>query len=106
MMVVTTEHIPGQRVIRVLGRVLAVITRRRSAAQTGPRMRDLLTSWRRDAVGNMVEAARGRGANAVVSVRFDHHEVGESWVEVCAYGMAVVTENDRLAPAGSGKAIT
>jgi uncharacterized protein YbjQ (UPF0145 family) len=91
MMVVTTAHIPGQRVIRVLGRVLAVITRRRSSALAGARLRDLLMSWRSDAVSNMVEAAEGRGANAVLSVRFDHRDIGESWIEISAYGMAVVT---------------
>jgi uncharacterized protein YbjQ (UPF0145 family) len=104
MMVVTTEHIPGQRVIRVLGRVLAVIARRRSPAMAASRLRDLLTSWRSDAVSNMVEAAQGRGANAVLSVRFDHRDVGESWMEISVSGMAVVIENDRLAAAGTGKA--
>jgi uncharacterized protein YbjQ (UPF0145 family) len=93
-MVVTTEHIPGQRVIRVLGCVLAVITRRRSPAVAGSRLRDLLTSWRSDAVSNMVEAARRRGANAVLAVRFDHRDVGESWVEISAYGTAVVTRKE------------
>ncbi|GIH07229.1 UPF0145 protein [Rhizocola hellebori] len=96
-MVVTTEHIPGQTVTRVLGRVLAVITRRRSPAMTGPRLRDLLTAWRSDAVRNMVEAAQGRGANAVLSVRFDHRDVGESWMEISVHGMAVVTRKDSSA---------
>jgi uncharacterized protein YbjQ (UPF0145 family) len=94
MMVVTTEHIPGQEVIRVLGRVLAVITRRRSPAMAGSKLRDLLTSWRSDAVSNMVEAAQGRGANAVLSVRFDHRDIGESWVEISVYGMAVVIRKE------------
>ncbi len=105
-MVVTTEHIPGQKVIKVLGWVLAVITRRRFPSEAGAHMRDLLAGWRNDAVSNMVEAAQGRGANAVLSVRLRHRDVGESWVEISAYGTAVVTENDRLAAAGSGKAVT
>ncbi|HEX5596993.1 MAG TPA: heavy metal-binding domain-containing protein, partial [Micromonosporaceae bacterium] len=36
------------------------------------------------------------GANAVLGMQFEHREVGEMWMEVCAYGTAVVVH--RLAP--------
>lgn len=101
MLVVTTENLPGRRVTRVLGRVLAVIARQRPALAGGG-LRTLLTAWRKEAVSHLVEAAQGRGANAVLAVRLDHRDVGEAWVEICAHGTAVVTENDRLAPAGAG----
>jgi uncharacterized protein YbjQ (UPF0145 family) len=104
MLVVTTEHIPGQRVTRVVGRVLAVIARQRLPSQAGAGLRKLLTSWRKETMSHLMEAAEGRGANAVVAVRLDHREVGDKWVEISAHGTAVVTENDRLAPAGAGKA--
>ncbi|HCT77180.1 MAG TPA: hypothetical protein DGG94_09820 [Micromonosporaceae bacterium] len=99
MMVVTTDHIPGQKVIRVLGRVLGVTAQRRIPVEAGvpwgrdvpsTLLKDTLKAWRQDAVDNMTEAAHGRGANAVLGMRFDHREVGESWVEICAYGTAVV----------------
>ena len=36
------------------------------------------------------EEARNRGANAVVAMRFDTSEMGDTWTEICAYGTAVV----------------
>lgn len=115
MMVVTTDHIPGQKVIRVLGRVLGVTAQRRIPAEAGVSrgrdlsstlLKDTLKAWRQDAVDNMTEAASGRGANAVLGMRFDHREVGESWVEICAYGTAVVLAAEgkrRLPMPGWGK---
>jgi uncharacterized protein YbjQ (UPF0145 family) len=37
----------------------------------------------------MIEEAERRGANAVVAMRFDTSEMGETWTEICAYGTAV-----------------
>jgi hypothetical protein len=30
------------------------------------------------------------GANAVIGMQFEHREVGEMWMEMCAYGTAVI----------------
>jgi uncharacterized protein YbjQ (UPF0145 family) len=49
-----------------------------------------LTRWREEAVERMAQIAQKRGANAVVGMRFDHREITSSWVEICAYGTAVV----------------
>jgi hypothetical protein len=38
----------------------------------------------------MAYHARNAGANAVLGMRFDHRVISESWVEICAYGTAVV----------------
>jgi uncharacterized protein YbjQ (UPF0145 family) len=38
----------------------------------------------------MIENARIMGANAVVGMRFDSSEIGESLTEIVAYGTAVV----------------
>jgi hypothetical protein len=38
----------------------------------------------------MLEAARARGGNAVIGMRFDTSEMGDVWTEICAYGTAVV----------------
>jgi uncharacterized protein YbjQ (UPF0145 family) len=38
----------------------------------------------------MIENARIQGANAIVSMRFDSSEVGQTLTEIVAYGTAVV----------------
>ena len=37
----------------------------------------------------MVEAAEAKGANAILAMRFDTSEMGDTWTEICAYGTAV-----------------
>jgi uncharacterized protein YbjQ (UPF0145 family) len=38
----------------------------------------------------MIENARIQGANAIVSMRFDSSDVGQSLTEIVAYGSTVV----------------
>jgi uncharacterized protein YbjQ (UPF0145 family) len=38
----------------------------------------------------MINAARSRGGNAIVGMRFDNRDITGNWVEICAYGTAVV----------------
>ena len=40
----------------------------------------------------MMVAARRRGANAILGMRFDNRDITSSWVEIVAYGTAVVAE--------------
>jgi len=51
---------------------------------------ELLEDSRRHAIDRMIENARMMGANAIVGVRFDSSEIGESLTEIVAYGTAVV----------------
>lgn len=51
---------------------------------------ELLEDSRRHAIDRMVENARLMGANAIVAMRFDSSEIGESMTEIVAYGTAVV----------------
>jgi uncharacterized protein YbjQ (UPF0145 family) len=51
---------------------------------------ELLEDSRRHAMDRMIENARIMGANAVVGMRFDSSEIGESLTEIVAYGTAVV----------------
>jgi len=99
MLVVTTDALPGYDVCDVLGEVIGVTARthnpfaegiRSLQGGTNPRMAEILTRWREEAVERMAECALHRGANAVVGMRFDHREITTSWVEICAYGTAVV----------------
>jgi uncharacterized protein YbjQ (UPF0145 family) len=53
---------------------------------------ELLEDSRRHAMDRMVENAMLLGANAVVGVRFDSSEIGQSLTEIVAYGTAVVVE--------------
>lgn len=55
-----------------------------------PQAPENLTRWRTDAVTKLGEEARRLGANAVIGMRFDHRDVGEMWMELCAYGTAVI----------------
>jgi uncharacterized protein YbjQ (UPF0145 family) len=101
MLVTTTETLPGYRIERVLGPVLGVAARARSAFVEGLRSvadghsvsaehrRELFTAHRIEAVRRMLDEAAAAGANAVVAMRFDHRPVTEMWNEICAYGTAV-----------------
>lgn len=51
---------------------------------------ELLEDSRRHAMDRMIENARLMGANAVVGMRFDSSEIGESLTEIVAYGTAVI----------------
>jgi uncharacterized protein YbjQ (UPF0145 family) len=100
VLVVTMDHLPGYEIRAILGEVVSSIARTRNPYREGvknlrggaydPRAPENLTRWRTDAVAQLGEEARRLGANAVVGMRFDHREVGEMWMELCAYGTAVV----------------
>jgi uncharacterized protein YbjQ (UPF0145 family) len=99
MLVVTTEGIPGCTVQAVIGEVVGVTARSFNPFVEGvkslngklnPQLVRLLAQIRQEAVAHMVEAARRRGANAIIGMRFDHRGVTGSWNEVCAYGTAVL----------------
>jgi uncharacterized protein YbjQ (UPF0145 family) len=102
MMVVTTNDIPGWEIQRVCGEVFGLTVRSRNAfSQIGAGLKSLmggelrgmtdnLMNSRNDVMGRMLEAARARGGNAVIGMRFDTSEMGDVWTEICAYGTAVV----------------
>jgi uncharacterized protein YbjQ (UPF0145 family) len=101
MMVVTTEGVPGYEVRAVLGEVVGVTARSFNPYVEGvkslngrlnPQLVRLLAQIRQEAVAHMAEAAKRRGANAIIGMRFDHRGVTGAWNEVCAYGTAVVVE--------------
>ncbi len=108
MLVVTTDSVPGYRVTALIGEVIGITARTHNPFNEGirvltggldPKMPQSLVRWRQQAVEEMVEAARKRGANAVIGMRFDNRELSPSWAEICAYGTAVVLVPEREAPA-------
>lgn len=106
MLVTTVERPAGYEVKKVIGHVYGLIVRSRGLggniaaafrALGGGEIRQytrLLEDSRRQAIDRMVENARVMGANAVVMMRFDSSELGQSMAEVVAYGTAVVVDPD------------
>ena len=104
MIVVTTENIPGYRRKQTLGQVFGVIVRSRGLGANivaglrsivGGEIHEytqLLEQSRRQAVDRMVSNATAMGANAIVMMRFDSSEIGQTMSEIVAYGTAVVLE--------------
>jgi uncharacterized protein YbjQ (UPF0145 family) len=99
MLVVTTDEIPGYEVRAVIGEVVGVTARTLNPFIEGvkslngrlnPELLRLLAQIRQEAVAHMVDAAKRRGANAIVGMRFDVRGVTAAWNEVCAYGTAVL----------------
>jgi uncharacterized protein YbjQ (UPF0145 family) len=96
---VTTESLPGYEIRAVLGEVLGVTASTRNPYATGIRspntgergeMALVLVQTRARAIQQMISAARRRGANAILGMRFDNRDITSMWVEICAYGTAVV----------------
>jgi uncharacterized protein YbjQ (UPF0145 family) len=102
MMVVTTMEIPGWEIQRVCGEVFGLTVRSRNAfSQIGAGFKSMfggelqgmtrnLIDSRNEVMGRMLEAARQKGGNAVIGMRFDTSEMADTWTELCAYGTAVV----------------
>ena len=102
--VVTTNEIPGYRIIRVLGIVRGVTVRSRNViAGLGAQLQSLkggnITIYtrlaeqaRQEAHDLMVQHAAEVGANAVLATRYDANEMSAGITEVLAYGTAAQVE--------------
>jgi uncharacterized protein YbjQ (UPF0145 family) len=113
MIVTTTPYLPGHRVAEAKGHVFGLVVRSRGFAGNlsaslrslvGGEIREyteLLEDTRRQALDRMVENATLMGANAVISMRFDSSEIGNTMSEIVAYGTAVVVVADASATAPS-----
>ena len=106
VLVTTTERPAGYEVKRALGQVFGVVVRSRGVVGNivaglrsivGGEIHEytqLLEDTRRQALDRMVQNAVLMGANAVISMRFDSSELGQSMSEIVAYGTAVVVVAD------------
>jgi uncharacterized protein YbjQ (UPF0145 family) len=104
VLVTTTERPAGYEVQQVLGHVFGVVVRSRGLggnilaslrALGGGEIVEytrLVEDTRRHAIDRMIENARAMGANAVVMMRFDSSEMGQTMTEVVAYGTAAIVE--------------
>jgi uncharacterized protein YbjQ (UPF0145 family) len=103
-MVTTNIELNGYRVIKNLGVVRGITVRSRSllgniagGVQTlfGGKISiyvELCEKTREEAFQQMLQNANERGANAIISMRYDANEVISGVNEVLAYGTAVLVE--------------
>ena len=100
--VVTTNDIAGYEIVQVLGEVFGLIVRARNVfSNIGASLRTLfggevggytklLMDSREQAIDRMKQAARERGGNAILAMRFDCNEIADLMSEVAAYGTAAI----------------
>jgi uncharacterized protein YbjQ (UPF0145 family) len=103
-LVTTALEVPGYRIVGNFGVVRGIVVRSRSVVGTiGASLQtlvggditlftDLCETTREDAFHKMLQHAAERGANAVISMRYDANEVMSGVTEVLAYGTAVTVE--------------
>jgi uncharacterized protein YbjQ (UPF0145 family) len=101
MLIATTNEIAGHEIEEVLGEVFGLTVRSRNAfSQFGAGLKSMvggelkgmtksLVDSRQQVIDRMVGEAEAKGANAILGMRFDTSEMGDTWTEICAYGTAV-----------------
>jgi uncharacterized protein YbjQ (UPF0145 family) len=104
MLIVTTNDIPGYKIVKVLGLARGLSVRSRSLiGNVGASFQmlrggnigiytKLAETARQEAFELLVAQAKEMGANAVVAMRYDANEIASAVTEVLAYGTAVVIE--------------
>ncbi len=105
-LVTTIEHIPGYRVVKVLGVVSGSVVMAKHIGKdilaalrniVGGEVKEyteLLAQARNIALQRMIEKAKAMGANAVLGLRFTTSAIAANAAEVVAYGTAVVIEKE------------
>ena len=100
MLITTANDLPGHEITDVYGEVFGLTVRSRNAfSQFGAGLKSMmggelrgmtkaLADSRNDVIQRMTEEAEAKGANAIVAMRFDTSEMGNTWTEICAYGTA------------------
>ena len=101
MLITTMNDVPGYSVDEVYGEVFGLTVRSRNiGSQLGAGLKSMfggelkgmtkaLADSRSEVTQRMVAEAEAKGANAILAMRFDTSEMGETWTEICAYGTAV-----------------
>ena len=103
-LITTAVSLEGYRIVKHLGIVRGLTVRSRSLLGNigggiqslfGGQLSiylDLCEKTREEAYQYMIKHANERGANAIISMRYDANEVMAGITEVLAYGTAVVVE--------------
>jgi uncharacterized protein YbjQ (UPF0145 family) len=104
VLIVTTNDVPGFRVVQLHGDVFGLTVRARDYfSNFGAQLRTivggeargytkLLIESRNEARERLIDEAVRRGANAVLAMRFDCNEIGNIMTEIAAYGTAATIE--------------
>jgi uncharacterized protein YbjQ (UPF0145 family) len=104
MIIVTTPEIEGRTISRSIGMVKGSTIRARHIGKdvmaafrgmVGGEITEytkMMAEAREQAIQRMIEDAEGKGANAIVSMRFGTAMVMQNAAEVIAYGTGVVLE--------------
>jgi len=110
VLITTANDLPGYQITETLGEVFGLTVRSRNiGSQLGAGLKSMLggelkgmtkalIASREQVIERMVEEASAKGANAIVAMRFDTSEMGNTWTEICAYGTAVKAQQ---LPSGS-----
>lgn len=106
MLVVTSDTIPGKRIVKTLGLVRGNTVRARHVGQdiiaglrniVGGEIDEyvkLVAESREQSLDRMCNEASDLGANAVVCLRFGTSVMANAAAELLAYGTAVVVEDE------------
>jgi uncharacterized protein YbjQ (UPF0145 family) len=107
MIIVTSDTIPGKKIVKTHGFVRGNTIRARNMGNdilaslrilVGGEIHEytkLMAEAREQALDRMREEAEALGANAVVAVRFSTSEIAKSAAEILVYGTAVsIIETD------------
>jgi len=106
MILVTSDTIPGKRIVKVFGLVKGNTIRARHVGRDimaafrnmiGGEITDytkMIAESREQSVDRMVEEANSLGANAVVTIRFSTSSMMQGAAELLCYGTAVVVEDE------------
>ena len=104
MILVTSDEVPGKRIVETIGLVRGNSVRARHLGRdigavlknfVGgeiPEYTKLLGEVREQALDRLCEEARARGANAVTALRFCSTEIATGAAEMLVYGTAVRVE--------------
>ena len=106
MIVVTSDSIPGRRVVKALGLVKGNTIRARHVGKdilaglkglVGGEIAEytkMVAESREQSLDRLVEEAEALGANAVVAIRFTTASMMQGAAELLAYGTAVIVEEE------------
>ena len=104
MILTTSDKIPGKVIKETLGLVRGNTIRSRNIGRdimaafkniVGGEITDytkMMAEAREQATDRMIEEAKGKGANAVVAVRFTTTSIMQAAAELLVYGTAVICE--------------
>ena len=104
MIIVTTDSIPGKKIVEVLGYIAEGTVRSKNVGKDiGEAFKSLAggelhnytemqEESRKVAVGRLIEKAESMGANAIIGLRLTSSSIMSTASEIVAYGTAVKIE--------------